>query len=814
MIPFSLYIYNNRKEDTTYQTVASFIELEQDTIKTHRQINQLEKANDKDFDKDGVYDALLVEAGKVLMDWNSKLFNKDFYYYEEELALYDVYQQIEDLPRFIPIILTRDDELTIKRERALIMQQHHFPYLEEKYPTASIHYINQLSKIMFSFYTVVIIILVFGFNVYKVLSPQYDFILSTPIKRKKLVTIDFKLLVFSLLVVFAIFIFSSVVILSKQGWHYLHYPILLSSHLKFALLPAWELIVIRGVVWSGVVAGYSMLIQVIARFVKSPEVNFLILLIVSFGLQMVGNMKSWNPLSYIFDLEHQLLTVNRTFIVIFSLVILGIWIVYYHSDFMGSTYEQLRRGKVEAHNNNESQVYQIFYKCLGFEFIKRIRYRYVKRLLFGVFALLLASYAFIAFKTLYVEDEFKHHLNNQVDYYSGKVAEMQPKVDLIFLSTQQSFMPEFDKRLDTNQTFKEWYQQKDPTSYAAIQGLVGHFQENLDYYQATLNDVIEKEFGPEELIQYREYYFLQEANNRLITKSMPRKSILAAEAQNKIIKEKQLKPLLLGNLLLDSHIHSFDNYAEHRQWDHSTLYSLFIMSENHVHVLIVVILFIALFSSFAEEQTPNNTLNFQFSQPRRRISIYWDKHFYNFKVLLGSFLLYLFGVMFFSSLIGGWGQSEYPIVHYLSKMFGEQNPSTTLYSNPEKLFFEMRSLSKHLSQLLMILLVSIYFLSNLGLSLSVWINNRFVLMTTLISALIGGYYLSVKFIHLPIIKYFPFIYLNSQSLVDGWFSHLGNNDDYHYIFGSLVLIVWSLVILLIGVIKFNIRWGKDETLWK
>lgn len=170
--------------------------------------------------------------------------------------------------------------------------------------------------------------------------------------------------------------------------------------------------------------------------------------------------------------------------------------------------------------------------------------------------------------------------------------------------------------------------------------------------------------------------------------------------------------------------------------------------------------------------------------------------------------------MFFSSLIGGWGQSEYPIVHYLSKMFGEQNPSTTLYSNPEKLFFEMRSLSKHLSQLLMILLVSIYFLSNLGLSLSVWINNRFVLMTTLISALIGGYYLSVKFIHLPIIKYFPFIYLNSQSLVDGWFSHLGNNDDYHYIFGSLVLIVWSLVILLIGVISFNIRWGKDETLWK
>lgn len=184
MIPFSLHIYNNRKEDTTYQTVASFIELEQDTIKTHRQINQLEKANDKDFDKDGVYDALLVEAGKVLMDWNSKLFNKDFYYYEEELALYDVYQQIEDLPRFIPIILTRDDELTIKRERALIMQQHHFPYLEEKYPTASIHYINQLSKIMFSFYTVVIIILVFGFNVYKVLSPQYDFLLSTPIKRK------------------------------------------------------------------------------------------------------------------------------------------------------------------------------------------------------------------------------------------------------------------------------------------------------------------------------------------------------------------------------------------------------------------------------------------------------------------------------------------------------------------------------------------------------------------------------------------------------------------------------------------------------
>lgn len=78
MIPFSLHIYNNRKEDTTYQTVASFIELEQDTIKTHRQINQLEKANDKDFDKDGVYDALLVEAGKVLMDWNSKFLIKTF----------------------------------------------------------------------------------------------------------------------------------------------------------------------------------------------------------------------------------------------------------------------------------------------------------------------------------------------------------------------------------------------------------------------------------------------------------------------------------------------------------------------------------------------------------------------------------------------------------------------------------------------------------------------------------------------------------------------------------------------------------------
>ncbi|MBK0348705.1 hypothetical protein JDW15_08750 [Aerococcaceae bacterium zg-ZJ1578] len=157
-IPLLLFFYNRSHVDETYNMMKQFVESEQKLISMHLEMSRFEKEINPQFDVQGTYDHLLIESGKTLTKWSNDLFYKNYYSYEHELKLYDLYQQIEKLPKFIPLTLDRNEEMEVKKQRAELMKRYHLSCVEEQYPTSSIFFVKQLTEWLFSGATALIFI--------------------------------------------------------------------------------------------------------------------------------------------------------------------------------------------------------------------------------------------------------------------------------------------------------------------------------------------------------------------------------------------------------------------------------------------------------------------------------------------------------------------------------------------------------------------------------------------------------------------------------------------------------------------------------
>ena len=381
-------------------------------------------------------------------------------------------------------------------------------------------------------------------------------------------------------VVFIYAIVSSLV-LTMTGWKFLWYPIILSGRFSSLLMPVWQIILVKLAVWLGLLTGMAWLAQLFADFIRTKDLNFIALFLLLFILQIFAKGDVWNPLSYFFDLNNQLLSVQAWVIISLSLSVFVVWLIYSHSSLLTMTYQYLYRSRQRKEQLAKKIHCTFLPSWINFELTKRLRHSYVKRVLWILLVGLGVAYFFIYFKSTHAEEEFRDYLENQVSYY-----------------------------LDEQENLKQ-----------------GH--------------------GSAE------------------------KPLLAGQAQNILIKENNLKPLLLGNLLLDQYHPYYGNRAEQSQWDHSMVHSLYIFFENHLHLIGIVLLFIVLFASISEEVSPLPHLDFLFLQPRKRQNLYLSKLFYN---IIAMFMLLVTGMLTFMGLamiFGGLGQFNYPIAEFVPDVLGK-----------------------------------------------------------------------------------------------------------------------------------------------
>lgn len=339
LMPLILHVYNSQQEDLTYERMSQNLQVEQDTLNMHQEMLRYQKEIDPDFDANDRYDQLLLDANQTLMQWKNKLHQNNYFFAREALNLYQSYQSIENLPKFFPILGDRQDELLIQQERAEIMQAYNFPYLMEDYPTLSVNYLLQLADWMFGIYTAVAILLLFAFRMYRVQHPQFDFILISPIKRQQVIRFDQHLHMLAMAVVVFIYAIVSSLVLTMTGWKFLWYPIILSGRFSSLLMPVWQIILVKLAVWLGLLTGMAWLAQLFAGFIRTKDLNFITLFLLLFILQIFAKGAVWNPLSYFFDLNNQLLSVQAWVIISLSLSVFVVWLIYSHSSLLTMTYQ-------------------------------------------------------------------------------------------------------------------------------------------------------------------------------------------------------------------------------------------------------------------------------------------------------------------------------------------------------------------------------------------------------------------------------------------------------------------------------------------
>ena len=600
------------------------------------------------------------------------------------------------------------------------MQAYNFPYLMEDYPTLSVNYLVQLADWMFGIYTAVAILLLFAFRMYRVQHPQFDFILISPIKRQHVIRFDQHLLMLAMAVVVFIYAIVSSLVLTMTGWKFLWYPIILSGRFSSLLMPVWQIILVKLAVWLGLLTGMAWLAQLFAGFIRTKDLNFIALFLLLFILQIFAKGDVWNPLSYFFDLNNQLLSVQAWVIISLSLSVFVVWLIYSHSSLLTMTYQYLYRSRQRKEQLAKKIHCTFLPSWINFELTKRLRHSYVKRVLWILLVGLGVAYFFIYFKSTHAEEEFRDYLENQVSYY-----------------------------LDEQENLKQ-----------------GH--------------------GSAE------------------------KPLLAGQAQNILIKENNLKPLLLGNLLLDQYHPYYGNRAEQSQWDHSMVHSLYIFFENHLHLIGIVLLFIVLFASISEEVSPLPHLDFLFLQPRKRQNLYLSKLFYN---IIAMFMLLVTGMLTFMGLamiFGGLGQFNYPIAEFVPDVLGQSPNSHAIYASGSHLYFQMVEISQVVFRVLILLIPIVLFMLSFGLFLSIWLKHRFIVVSLIIVLCCVGYYLSRQFIAFDLISYFPFLYLNAFSVADGWLAQQANVPQLNALTGVGVLISWSILLSLAGRGSFKIRWERTR----
>ncbi|UPQ86222.1 ABC transporter permease [Ignavigranum ruoffiae] len=810
LMPLILHVYNSQQEDLTYERMSQNLQVEQDTLNMHQEMIRYQKEIDPDFDANDRYDQLLLDANQTLMQWKNKLHQNNYFFAREALNLYQSYQSIENLPKFFPILGDRQDELLIQQERAEIMQAYNFPYLMEDYPTLSVNYLLQLADWMFGIYTAVAILLLFAFRMYRVQHPQFDFILISPIKRQQVIRFDQHLLMLAMAVVVFIYAIVSSLVLTMTGWKFLWYPIILSGRFSSLLMPVWQIILVKLAVWLGLLTGMTWLAQLFAGFIRTKDLNFIVLFLLLFILQNFAKGAVWNPLSYFFDLNNQLLSVQAWVIISQSLSVFVIWLIYSHSSLLTMTYQYLYRSRQRKEQLAKKIHCTFLPSWINFELTKRLRHSYVKRVLWILLVGLGVAYLFIYFKSTHAEEEFRDYLENQVSYYQDKVVEMTNTVELIYLQSHTMYNDEFKQRKNKEQSFKEWYQEQYPADFESIESIKSTFENSLSYYQIALDKLNQGNFDQTTLIQFRERYYLDEQENLKQGHGSAEKPLLAGQAQNILIKENNLKPLLLGNLLLDQYHPYYGNRAEQSQWDHSMVHSLYIFFENHLHLIGIVLLFIVLFASISEEVSPVPHLDFLFLQPRKRQNLYLSKLFYN---IIAMFMLLVTGMLTFMGLamiFGGLGQFNYPVAEFVPNVLGQSPNSPAIYASGSHLYFQMVEISQVVFRVLILLIPIVLFMLSFGLFLSIWLKHRFIVVSLIIVLCCVGYYLSRQFIAFDLISYFPFLYLNAFSIADGWLAQQANVPQLNALTGVGVLISWSILLSLAGWGSFRIRWERTR----
>lgn len=301
--------------------------------------------------------------------------------------------------------------------------------------------------------------------------------------------------------------------------------------------------------------------------------------------------------------------------------------------------------------------------------------------------------------------------------------------------------------------------------------------------------------------------FIREGANKFKDGLMSKIGEKISKDRLKLLKEKNINPIYNTGVFVSS----YDRFSDSSQKSYylmnqtptnsSGLYSIFRVNEIYkFNYLILGFLVLFFFKSWTYEKEKANNLYLIFTKPVKRQK-------YHLLIIknqiknIGAFLLFFYLLfLLISSIVGGIGDYNFPIVKYLSL-------SPDKYSSiiKQENYYTFMNLSTYIIKYLSLLFLGAVFLASLSNIISIFVKTGLRLYISLIAILAFGFLL-INILNIPILKaLLPFAYLDAHNLASNATIIIYENSKMTYFMGSLVLIIWSIILNLFCIGKLDIE---------
>lgn len=735
-------------------------------------------------------DSLLVQE-QYLQEISNKLKVNDLEIASTHLAYINEYEKYMQL---VSIPYNSKSLLEIEQRKIEQLIEHDLSYTEQATPYNTALFTKQLFQLLFSPATALLFLLIFC---YKYLLDRenrlFDFFKVnslSPIAMYYGYLIPFLL---SILMYIALAsLLSLLPPLITGHLNTVHYPIEVAVGSTIIMVPVWKWLVFLPISWGIFVA--LLLILAICLLKQRISLGMTLALItipfmVGYIISLHYGFYMANPIHLFISYETHLLATDRSIIYLVWMFILLVlcfiisypiiksqWITFRAADFHIS--------KKQYHPQNK-------WKLLQFEHLKKKRKGHVLLtlvLLFGIMggtvAVVNQQFQAIPIKALKAIEDFQSFII---------------EIRTNWKASEEDFELEQEMQLQSGEEIDD----PEENPYTAM-------VESLNDSYFMLENLKSEIGSPNFYEKFREALrSLDPPTYKEIDGTLWTVSIMASEEQQNILDEKKITAWPLGH----QWISNFDKYSDtfddkrstalqltqdrNTKYGNNSLFAVYKYLNWNIMLFVLAIFVLLLWTSMSDERQSNPSIDFLTTKPIRMTSIYITKWAYNLLIAYSLLLISSVFVFFISTIIGGLGESDYPILVYAAAKLHDGY----FYSVIDDAYFYFENLSTLILKSSLLIFTQIFFLNSLFSLIGKWMKNHYttIIMTIIVVAV--GYFIADHYIAMNGMYINPFIYFDTWNVVDGWKSIAANDTKVNFLNGSAILFISGSLLFCIGLLS-------------
>lgn len=719
---------------------------------------------------------------------------------------------------YISIPYQNKDILNSEQVKMEILDRHNLPYTEQKNPSNTALFTKQIFQLLFSPITAFLFLLIF---IYKYKSDEqnriFDFLkvksLSNPAIYYGYLTPFLFIVVTYILIVSCLSFLPSLV---TGNLNTIHYPIEVVVGADTLMVPVWKWLLYIPVGWGIFVS--LLLVSAICLFKQRFNMGTLLTIIalplviayivsVQFGFYIV------NPIHLIVSYEMHLLPTHRyTPYLTGMFVMLIIFLIASYPVFKskGLSLKTLALNSTRKQYEPKSR-----WKLIQFEHLKKKRKGHVLFSLILLVGIIGGTYIFV-----------NQQYQNLPKTYLLVIEDLQN----ILVEQQMHWKvleEEFD--IETEMLRTDHEESGEETEFVSVENPYKIMIEDMDFSYHLLDD-LKNEIGEKNFPEkFRETMntVRKEPSYKELDRNLWSVTVMASEEQKSILAEKEITPWPIGHLWIsqfhdpsmavnDVHYRLLKASQERNtKYGNSGLFSVYKYLNWNMMLFGMGVFILLLWTSLSDERQPNPSINFMKTKTIPFRSIYVSKWAYNLMVAYGLLVLCGGIVFLLSSLIGGIGESQYPILVYATGSYEdaftlELSPDTTsnesaddgvFYSYGDNVNFYFESLLFLILKSGLLIMAQIFFLNSLFSLVGRWVKNQYVTIIITLLLAFAGYFLASQYTSASYMFLNPFTYFDTWNVVDGWTSIVANSAAVNFINGSIILFVSGILLFIIGLLS-------------